>query len=123
LLRLAAGSVERLREIVVGLEIDPERMHGNLGAAQGVLLAESLMMSLAPKIGRAEAKHRVAAAVKLSQSQQRSLAEIAKTEPAIAGNLTAGELERALDARAYLGSADPMVDGVLAEAQQLLGSS
>ena len=53
-----------------GLEVDPARMRENLDAALGLPLAESLMMALAPKIGRAEAQHRVEAASKLALAQQ-----------------------------------------------------
>ena len=114
---LAAGSVERLAEMLAGLEVDAERMRANLDATLGLPLAESLMMALAPKIGRMEAHHRVEAASKLALASNRPLAEVAKSEPAIAGNLSAQEIDHALNPRNYLGSAEAMIDAALAAAQ------
>lgn len=113
LFRLTAGSVERLRAMLEGLEVDPARMRENLDSALGLPLAESLMMALAPKIGRMEAHHRVEAASKLALSQARPLAAVAKAEPAIAGNLSAEEIDRALDPARYLGMAEAMIDATL----------
>ena len=101
-----------------GLEVDPGRMRENLDAALGLPLAESLMMALAPKIGRSEAHHRVEAASKLALASKRPLGEVAKAEPAIAGNLSAEEIDRALDPGRYLGSAEAMIDAALADARR-----
>ncbi len=119
---LAAGSVERLKELLAGLEVDAARMRANLDATLGLPLAESLMMALAPKIGRMEAHHRVEAAAKLAIASGRALVEVAKAEPAIAGNLSAQEIDRALDPRNYLGSVDTMIDAALAEAKSEMES-
>jgi len=117
---LAAGSAERLRDMTGGLEVDPNRMRDNLDATLGLPLAESLMMALAEKIGRAEAHHRVEALSKLALSSRRPLSEVVKAEPAIAGNLTAEVIDRALDPRHYLGSADKMIDAALETARREL---
>jgi 3-carboxy-cis,cis-muconate cycloisomerase len=117
---LSAGSIERLREMLSGLEVDPVRMRQNLDATLGLPLAESLMMALAPKIGRMEAHHRVEAASKLALASNRPLAEVAKAEPAIAGNISSEEIDRALDPKNYLGSADQMIDAALAAARRAM---
>ncbi len=91
-------------------------MRANLDATLGLPLAESLMMALAPKIGRMEAHHRVEAASKLALSSGRPLAEVAKAEPAIAGNLSGQEIDEALNPRNYLGSAEAMIDAAVAAA-------
>jgi 3-carboxy-cis,cis-muconate cycloisomerase len=117
LFMLSAGSIERLREMLAGLEVDRARMRANLDAMLGLPLAESLMMTLAKAIGRGEAKHRVEAASKLALASGRPLAEVAKGEPAIAGNLTVEEIDRALDPQSYLGSADAMIDAALTAAK------
>jgi 3-carboxy-cis,cis-muconate cycloisomerase len=114
---LSAGSIERLREMLSGLEVDPERMRRNLDATLGLPLAESLMMALAPKIGRMEAHHRVEAASKLALASDRPLVEVAKAEPAIAGNISVEEIDRALDPRHYLGSAEAMIEAALKAAR------
>lgn len=117
---LAAGSVEKLRDMLNGLEVDPKRMRDNLDATLGLPLAESLMMALAEKIGKAEAQHRVEAVSKLALASGRPLPEVVKAEPAIAGNLSAEEVDRALDPRHYLGSADTMIDAAIGAARREL---
>ncbi len=115
---LTAGSLERLREMLSGLEVDPARMRANLDATLGLPLAESLMMALARKIGRMEAHHRVEAASKLALASNRPLAEVAKAEPAIAGNISPEEIDLALDPGRYLGSANEMIDAALEAARR-----
>jgi 3-carboxy-cis,cis-muconate cycloisomerase len=95
-------------------------MRKNLDASLGLPMAESLTFALAAKIGREKARHRVGAAVKLALSQDRTLAAVAKGEPAIAGNLAPEEIDRALDPVRYLGSADAMIDITVAEARKLI---
>lgn len=46
------------------------------------------------------------------------LAEIAKGEPAIAGNISDEETETALDPARYLGSAEVMIDAALEDARR-----
>jgi 3-carboxy-cis,cis-muconate cycloisomerase len=120
---LAAGSIERLAEMLAGLDVDPARMRANLDATLGLPLTESLMMALAPKIGRMEAHHRIEAASKLALSSNRPLAEVAKAEPAIASNLSSEEIDRALDPRHYLGSTEAMIEAALVEARSEMEST
>lgn len=120
---LSAGSLEKLRDMLEGLEINAARMRDNLHATLGLPMSESLTMALAQKIGKAEARHRVEAVSKLAQASRRQLAEVAKAEPAIAGNISAEEIDRALDPRHYLGSADAMIDAALQAAHRELESS
>ena len=122
LFRLTGGSVERLRDLLAGLEVDPRRMRDNLDSTMGLPLAESLMMTLAPKIGRAAAHHRVEAASKRAIAERRPLAEIAKSEPAIVGTLSAHDIDRALNPANYLGTSDAMIEAVLAAARRELES-
>ncbi len=117
---LSAGSLEKLREILAGLEVDPARMRENLHATLGLPLAESLVMALAQKIGRAEAHHRVEAVSRLAQASGRQLAEVAKAEPAIAGNISAEEIDRALNPGAYLGCSDAMIEAALQAARHVM---
>lgn len=115
---LAGGSAERLRDMLAGLKVEPMRMRKNLDAALGLPLAESLMMALAATIGRSEAKTIVERTAKCALAESRPLAEIAKAEPAIAAHLSEAEIDRALDPANYLGSADIMIDAVLADARR-----
>jgi 3-carboxy-cis,cis-muconate cycloisomerase len=85
-LALTGGAAAAAREALEGLEVRPGRMRQNLEATGGLVLAESVTMALAERIGRQEAKR----------------AEL--TEP---------EIDRALDPAGYLGSAEAFVDRAL----------
>jgi 3-carboxy-cis,cis-muconate cycloisomerase len=117
LFRLTAGSLERLHDILAGLEVDPERMRRNLDASLGLPLAESLTMALSASLGRNTAHRLVETAAKRALAEGRPLSEVAQEDQAFA-RLSPGELRRALDPENYLGSADQMIDAVLAGAQR-----
>ena len=118
LFTLSGGSAEHLAEMLAGLELDPARMRANLDNANGLPLAESLMMALAPKTGRMEAHHIVEAAAKKAIADGLTLTETANADTAITAHLSADEITRALDPQAYLGSANAMIDKVLGEARK-----
>ena len=63
LFRFTASAVERMRQAVGGLQVDPARMSANLGLTRGLIMAEPLTMALAPHVGRPEAQRIVQAAV------------------------------------------------------------
>jgi 3-carboxy-cis,cis-muconate cycloisomerase len=54
---LTHGAVLHARAIAEGMVVDPARMRANLDLTQGMLVAEAVMMGLAPKLGRGEAHH------------------------------------------------------------------
>jgi len=117
---LVAGSLERIREMLEGLEVNPLRMKKNLDASLGLPMAESLTFALAAKIGREKAHHGVEAAAEHTLAQVLSLADVAKSDPAIAGAMTAAEIDQALDPQRYLGSTNAMIDAALVEAKRAM---
>lgn len=52
-----SGSVSLATELLVGLEIDEERMRDNLAITRGLIQSEAVMMHLARSVGRVEAHH------------------------------------------------------------------
>ena len=114
---LTAGSLERLRDMLGGLEVDPLRMRVNLDATLGLPLAESLMITLAAGMGRMQAHQVVERAAKRAAAQRASLLDVALADPAISGVLSSDAIARALDPEAYLGAADAMIDAALASAE------
>ena len=120
LFRLAAGSVERMADMLGELEVDAGKMRQNLDATLGLPLAESLMMALATTLGRDEAHHVVEMASKRAIAERRPLAEIAMSEKAIAGALSREAIVAALDPSRYLGTADELIDSAVAAARREL---
>lgn len=110
---LAHGALEHARDILGGLVVDVARMRRNLEASGGLIMAEAVMMGLAPALGRAEAHHAVSRACDRALAQGIGLAEALAQEPEISARLDAKAIARLTDPAAYLGSAGQFVDRVL----------
>lgn len=109
----AAGALGHMRETIEGLDVNSERMRDNLGIGHGTLMSESLMMALAPTLGRLDAHHVVEAAARRAIAEDRALADVARDTPEIASALGAAGIDRALDPAGYLGLAEETVDTIL----------
>jgi 3-carboxy-cis,cis-muconate cycloisomerase len=110
-LALTGGAAASVAEVLGGLEVRPGRMRENLDSTGGLLLAESVTMALARRIGRPEAKRLVDAAVTRTVEAGRPLRDVLVDDEAVA--LSPEEIDRALDPEHYLGSADAFVDRAL----------
>jgi 3-carboxy-cis,cis-muconate cycloisomerase len=103
-LALTGGAAFAMREVLEGLEVDPDRMRANLALGGDALLAEHAVMVLTKHVGRPEAR----------QFVDDALAGGGSLREALAGRLSAEEIDRALDPACYLGSAEALVDRALA---------
>jgi 3-carboxy-cis,cis-muconate cycloisomerase len=110
-LALAGGAAAGVREALDGLEVRPERMRANLDATGGLVLAESVSTVLAERLGRGEAKRVVGEAARRAAESGRLLREELVDDEAV--DLSAEEIDRALDPAGYLGSAEAFVDRAL----------
>jgi 3-carboxy-cis,cis-muconate cycloisomerase len=110
----AAGALHQAEFMLGGLIVDPDRMARNLGMTHGLIVAEAVMMGLAPHTGRNEAHDLVYDACRLAIENDRPLYDVLLETPAVAGPLGAGKLRALTDPANYLGAAQAMVDRVLA---------
>jgi 3-carboxy-cis,cis-muconate cycloisomerase len=110
----AAGALRQARFVLGGLIVDSGRMAQNLGMTHGLIVAEAVMMGLAPHTGRNEAHDLVYDACRRAIETDRPLLEVLRETPAVAGPLGAEKLEALTDPANYLGAAPAMVDRVLA---------
>jgi len=97
-----------------GLIVDPQRMAKNLGMTHGLIVAEAVMMGLAPHTGRNEAHDLVYDACRAAIESDRPLYDVLLEVPEVAGPLGAEALRKLTDPANYLGAAQAMVDRVLA---------
>jgi 3-carboxy-cis,cis-muconate cycloisomerase len=111
--RLTAGAVDRVREVLDGLEVFGDRMRTNLEATHGLMMSESVMMVLAERIGRSGAHDVVEAACARAAAAGRDLREELLAEPEVSAHLSPAEVDAALDPAGYLGSADAFIDRAL----------
>ncbi|MBN8925448.1 MAG: 3-carboxy-cis,cis-muconate cycloisomerase [Rhodospirillales bacterium 69-11] len=111
---LTHGALLHGRAIAEGMVIDTERMRTNLGITHGLIVAEAVMMGLAPMIGRGEAHHVVKHACDVALAERVGLADALARDPVVSSRLDRPAIERLIDPAAYLGSTDAFIDRVLA---------
>ena len=97
-----------------GLIVDEKVMLRNLGMTNGLIVAEAVMMGLAPYIGRQDAHDVVYDACRVVNEKGGRLADVLNAMPSVASRLDPQLIERLTDPANYLGSAPQMVDQVLA---------
>lgn len=113
LMRLSAGALRHCCELIEGLEVDEARMAQNLEVTHGLVMAEAVMMALAPFTGRLTAHHLIEAACAAAAAQKRHLRDVLLDDPAVTAHLGADDLARLFDAGHYTGSADLFIDAAL----------
>jgi 3-carboxy-cis,cis-muconate cycloisomerase len=116
---LTHGALLHAEAIAEGMVVDAERMRRNLGLTHGLIVAEAVMMGLAPHIGRGEAHHVVKHACDAALAEDVSLADALAREQAVTSRLDRAAIDRLTDPAQYLGSADAFIDRVLSAAQDL----
>jgi 3-carboxy-cis,cis-muconate cycloisomerase len=109
----AAGALHQTVFLTGGLIVDAGGMAKNLGLTHGLIVAEAVMMGLAPQIGRNEAHDLVYDSCREAIESGRSLYGVLIENKAVAGPLGADRLKALTDPANYLGAAQAMVDRVL----------
>ena len=94
--------------------VDAARMRRNLDLTGGLIVAEAVMMGLAPSLGREDAHHVVKHACDRALAEAMPLADALALEPTVTARLDAPAIAALCDPAAYLGSSDTFIDGVLA---------
>jgi 3-carboxy-cis,cis-muconate cycloisomerase len=111
---LTAGALHQAKFILDGLTVDEDRMRANLSMSNGLIVAEAVMMGLAPFIGRQDAHDVVYAACRIVNEQGGTLASVLSSMPEVTSRLDQALIEQLTNPTNYLGMAPQMVDRVLA---------
>jgi 3-carboxy-cis,cis-muconate cycloisomerase len=109
----AAGALKQTVFVAGGLVVDSDGMARNLALTHGLIVAEAVMMGLAPVIGRNEAHHLVTAACGKALASNRPLYDVLIEDEKVAEALDVEKLRALTDPANYLGAAQAMVDRVL----------
>jgi len=115
---LAAGALHQARFALAGLIVDEGRMRQNLAVSKGLIVAEAVMMGLAPHIGRQEAHDIVYAACRGVNEGGGTLAEVLARHEEVTRHLDRAAIERLTDPANYLGMAPQMVDRAVAASRR-----
>jgi 3-carboxy-cis,cis-muconate cycloisomerase len=111
---LTGGALHQAKFMLDGLIVDEQRMRRNLDMTSGLIVAEAVMMGLAPHLGRNEAHDVVYAACRIVNEQGGRLADVLGGMKEVSSRLDRAAIERLTDPANYLGMAPAMVDRVLA---------
>src|SRR5450631_693420 len=112
---LTSGALFHARSLAGGLQVDAERMHANLDFTHGLIVAEAVMMGLAPFLGRGHAHELVQSLCLKAIEQRRPLFDVLAETPEINRHVGDDELRKLCDPARYLGLSGEMVDRVLAK--------
>jgi 3-carboxy-cis,cis-muconate cycloisomerase len=105
-----AGALHQAKFALAGLIVDTGKMRENLGLSRGLIVAEAVMMGLAPALGRQQAHDLVYGACRTVNTQGGTLAEALAALPAVTQHLDRATIERLTDPGNYIGLAAQMVD-------------
>ena len=108
-------------EALEGLTVEPAAMRANIERLRGLILAERLMLALAPRMGRAEAHKAVEELSRRAVAEKRHLRDLALADPDIARHVGGDEITALFDPATYLGAADAFIDDALAAHDKACG--
>jgi 3-carboxy-cis,cis-muconate cycloisomerase len=94
---------EDLKTLFSGLKLNPERMMENLQRSNGLIVAENVMMTLAPAIGRQKAHDLIHEAANKAALENRHIFDILMAETIVCENVSREALRSSLDPINYIG--------------------
>ncbi|WP_103343779.1 class-II fumarase/aspartase family protein [Amycolatopsis sp. CA-126428] len=109
---LLASSLRQAVHTMSDLHVDTARMRANLGLSGGLIVAEAVMMALAPELGRRRAHEVVYAACSQTIDTGGDLTAVLLGEADIVDFLGADRIRDLCDPASYLGSARAMTQSV-----------
>ncbi|SAL09581.1 3-carboxy-cis,cis-muconate cycloisomerase [Caballeronia peredens] len=116
---LTAGALHQAKFALGGLIVDEARMKHNLGITKGLIVAEAVMMSMAPYTGRQQAHDIVYDACRTVNEAGGTLAEALAALPDVTKHFDRAAIDRMTDPANYLGLAPQMVDRALALSSEI----
>ena len=112
------GALHQAHFALSGLCVNTDAMMNNLMSTKGLIVAEAVMMGLAPHIGRQEAHNIVYKACVIAVEESTSLLEALENESMVTKQLGSEELKALCNPVNYLGCCGRMVDDVLGLSEQ-----
>ncbi len=120
-LELTGDILVRMQDVVTGLQVFPERMRQNLDLSGGLIMSESLMLTLGREIGRQRAHDVVYDAAQEAATSVESFASILARDEEVAARLGADRLAELLDPARYTGDSARQAEEQAARALGVAG--
>ena len=93
----------RMNQLIEGLRVFPDRMRANLDLSGGLIMSESLMLTLGRELGRQRAHDAIYEAAQEAAVSGDSFATLLAARPEVQGHLDAARIATLLDPVAYTG--------------------
>ncbi|SAK83749.1 3-carboxy-cis,cis-muconate cycloisomerase [Caballeronia pedi] len=116
---LTSGALHQAKFALGGLIVDEARMKHNLGISRGLIVAEAVMMGMAPYTGRQQAHDIVYDACRTVNEHGGTLAEALAALPEVTKHFDRAAIDRMTDPANYLGVAPQMVDRAIALSSEI----
>lgn len=116
--QLCAGALERTVDVLQGMQVDPDAMRRNIECTNGLIMAEAVMMALAPTTGRLNAHHMVESACKIAVQENRHLKAVISDMDEIKQKFSAMQLDNIFRPETYIGNIHDQIDAVLGQARK-----
>ena len=110
---LLSSALHQADVALSGLVVDVDRMRANLDLTDGLIVAEAVMMALAPDLGRQVAHRTVSAACRRAVDRGTDLATSLRADPDVVDRLGLDRIDALCDPSRYLGSARAMTRAVV----------
>lgn len=115
--QLCAGALERSSDVLEHMQVNSDAMQRNLECTHGLIMAEAVMMALAPKLGRLNAHHLVEQACQQAVAQQQHLKTVLADMEQVQAHFNDQAFDELFNPASYLGNIQAQIDAVL-HAQQ-----
>ncbi|KAJ5403447.1 hypothetical protein N7509_003318 [Penicillium cosmopolitanum] len=111
---IAVGALSQTHFALSGLSVNSKQMLENLHSTKGLIVAEAVMMGMAPHVGRQRAHDIVYEACRESIEKGGSLLDCLLEKEEVTSKMSQQRLSELCDPVNYLGASSRMVDDVLA---------
>ncbi|KAJ5654491.1 L-Aspartase-like protein [Penicillium lividum] len=111
---IAVGALSQTHFALSGLSVNSKQMLENLHSTKGLIVAEAVMMGMAPYVGRQRAHDIVYEACRESIEKERTLFESLLDKEEVTEKMSQMRLSELCDPVNYLGAVSQMVEDVLA---------
>ncbi len=108
----SAGALHQARFMLDGLIVEPAAMRRNLDLTGGLIVAEAVMMALAPQTGRGVAHDVVYECCRAALDQGTPLLDQLRKRDEVTAHFDEATLQRLVDPAHYLGVAGAMIDRI-----------
>ncbi|WP_408011273.1 adenylosuccinate lyase [Pseudalkalibacillus sp. A8] len=120
---LAGSALSSSIDVLRGLIVNEDRMKQNLDLTNGLIMSESIMISLGETLGRQVAHDLVYDACMEAFEQNRPLQELLSEKEEIKQNLSEEAVQKLFDYASYVGYSVDYADRVVAKTEELLSAA